>query len=1078
MTGNEENGPLAWMAKNRIASNVLMLILVVGGVVTLGTGIKQEVFPEVELEQIVVTVPYPGASPAEVEQAIVLVVEEAVQGVDGVKDVRSVAAEGSATVILQLLLGSDTRQAFSDVKSVVGRISSFPADAERPNVRLVSTRRQVISLVLYGDVAETTLRSAANRTRDALLRDERITSVELSGVRPLEISVEVPQASLRKHGLTLTGIARRIREASVELPGGALQTESGELLLRTAERRDQGPEFADIVVLSRPDGSRVRVRDIAQVKDGFRDNHQNATFNGKPAAMINVFRVGDQTPLEIAAAVKEHVSELKRRLPKGLGVATWVDRSEMYEGRIELLLDNALIGLLLVLLILGLFLQARLAFWVTLGIPVSFAGSLLLFPIADVSINMLSLFGFILALGMVVDDAIVVGEAIYKHRADGKPRLQAAIDGAREVAKPVVFSVLTTCVAFMPMLFVPGVAGKFFRVVPLVVISVLLMSLAESLFVLPAHLSHPMPWLLRVVLAPYLCLMQLLAKLDMPRRLERHVQRVYAPLLAKVLDWRYFTVSAGVALFILTAGFAIGRVPLRFIPNLEGDLITVQLRMPPGTPAWDTERAANRVASSARLIMEVERANSKDLLGVSRGLFTQVGARVSVGPDSNGPAGKEGSHLATVMVYLVDADDRDIATDEFVRRWRTVAGEIAGVESMVFSHGEGIRAGRPIHIDLMHDDVDTLETAAIRLARDISVYRGLGDIESGVARGKEQLDFRLTDLGRSQGLTELDLARQVRGAFFGAEAVRQQRGRDEVRTYVRLPLEERRSLYNVQRLMVRTPAGGEMPVARAADVTRGRAHTVIHRSNGRRTIAVTAGLAHERANAGSITGSILENELAKLLAAVPGLEYRPGGELERQADAMGSLFIGFVMAHIVMFSILAVAFRSYLQPLLVMSAIPFGMIGAVWGHALMGVEISLVSLMGLVALSGVVCNDSLILIDAVNQNREAGMAPIDAVIRGCTRRFRPIVLTSLTTFFGLAPIILEKSAQASFLVPMAVSLGFGILAATFIMLLIVPSCYLILEDLIAATRSVATHLRERPTIIPAPIRNVSSHAAE
>ena len=1071
-------GPLAWMAENRIAANVLMLVFVAGGVIALGTSIKQEVFPEVALEQVVVTVPYPGASPAEVENAIVLAVEEAVQGVDGVKDIRSVASEGSATVVVQLLLDVDRRQALSDVESVVGRITSFPADAERPNIRLLSTRRQVISLVLYGDVEETILRTVASRARDDLLQDRRITSVELSGIRPLEISIEVPQANLRKHGLTLSDIAQRIRSASVELSGGSLRTEAGEVLLRTNERKESGREFGDIVVRSGPDGSRVRVRDIAQVRDGLRENDLQATFDGQPAAMINVFRVGDQTPLEVAAAVKEHVSALKRQLPAGLDVATWVDRSEMYEGRIDLLLDNAIIGLLLVLVTLGLFLQARLAFWVTLGIPVSIAGSLLLFPIADVSINMLSLFGFILALGMVVDDAIVVGESVYKHRADGKPYLRAAIDGAREVAKPVIFSIVTTCVAFMPMLFVPGAAGKFFRVVPVVVIAVLIASLVESLFVLPAHLSHAMPWWLRVVLAPYLWLMDRLANLDMPGRLERHVKGFYAPFLAKVLDWRYFTVALGVSILILTVGFAIGRVPLSFIPTLEGDLVTVQMRMPPGTPAWDTERAANRIASAARLIAETERANSKDPKGVSRGLFTQVGAKASVGADSNGPASKVGSHLATVMVYLVDADDRDIQTDEFVRRWRAAVGEVPGVESMVFSYGDGIQAGRPIHIELMHGDMATLEAAALHLARDISVYSGLGDIESGVSRGKDQLDFQLTALGLAHGLTEIELARQVRGALFGAEAVRQQRGRDEIRAYVRLPREERRSLYDVQQLVVRTPVGGEMPVAQAARVTRGRAYTAIRRSNGRRSIAVTAGLAHGGANAGSIMGSILERELTPLLAKVPELQFRLGGELERQADAMASLLIGFIVAQIVMFSILAVAFRSYLQPLLVMSAIPFGMIGAVWGHAVMGVDINLVSLMGLVALSGVVCNDSLILIDAVNQHRNAGMNPTEALIAGCTRRFRPIVLTSLTTFFGLLPIIVEKSAQASFLVPMAVSLGFGILAATLIMLLIVPACYLILEDFVANATDMAAELHERPILIPAAIHDLARDAAE
>jgi len=1052
------------MAKNGIAANMTMLILVIGGLATLASSIKQEVFPEVDLDEIMVIVAYPGASPQEVEQGVVLAVEEAVQGIDGVKEVLSEATEGAAQVKIKLLLGTDKRRALNDIKSEVDRVSSFPADAERPTVSLMSNRQQVMSLVLYGDVEEAVLRSVAESARRQLLLDDRITNVELAGVRPPEISIEVPQANLRKHSLTLSEIAGRVRAASVELGGGSLQTEGGEVSLRTTERRETGQAFADIVVLSRPDGSRVRVRDIAQVKDGFRENHQRATFNGQPAAMIHVFRVGDQTPLQMAAAVKEHAARLKQHLPEAVSVATWVDRSEMYEGRVDLLLKNAAIGLVLVLLILGLFLQARLAFWVTLGIPISFAGSLLLFPTANVSINMLSLFGFILALGMVVDDAIVVGEAIYKQRADGKPRLDAAIGGVTEVAKPVIFSVLTTCVAFMPMLFVPGVAGKFFRVVPVVVIAVLIMSLVESLLILPAHLSHTMPWWLRFILFPYLWLMERLLKLNIPRRLERHIRHFYSPILTKALTWRYFTVAAGVAFLVLTLGYALGRVPITFLPKIEGGLVAVELRMYSGTPASETDRITNQVATAGSAILEAERPNSKDMKGISRGLFTQTGFTVSTGPDVTR---KEGGHLAMVQVYLVDSHDRDITTVEFVRKWRKAVGEIPGIDSMVFVYGDGINAGQPIHIELMHDDIETLHAAAQRLAGELGSYSGLGDIESGVMQGKEQLDFHLTDAGLAQGLTELDLARQVRSAFFGAEAVRQQRDRDEVRVYVRLPLEERQSLYNVEQLVVRTPAGGEMPVEQAATVNRGQAYTVIHRSNGRRSIGVTAGLADKSANAGTIMASIRKNEIVGLLADVPGLTFRLGGELERQADAMGSLFIGFGVALIAMLSILAVAFRSYLQPLLVMSAIPFGVVGAVWGHALMGLDISLISLMGIVALSGVVCNDSLILIDAININREAGMPLASSIVQGCARRFRPVLLTSLTTFFGLAPMIMETSVQALFLVPMAVSLGFGILGATFIILLIVPCCYMIMEDVLARGESyIGAHVKDRPTFIP------------
>jgi multidrug efflux pump subunit AcrB len=1070
---DRERGPIAWMAKNGVAANVLMIVLIVGGLVTLASTIKQEVFPEVEMDVVSTLVSYPGASPAEVEQAVILAVEEAVRGVDGVKKVTSTAMEGSGTINVELLLGADKDRALNDVKSAIDRITSFPEDVERPTVSLISNRQQVISLVLYGDTDEATLRAVAENSRRQLLRDPRITYVELSGIRPLEISIEVPQAQLRKHGLTLDEIAARVRAASVELPGGGVKTEAGEVLLRTTERRDRGDEFGDIILKSRPDGSQVRVRDGADVKDGFREIDKEATYNGKRAVMINVFRVGNETPLTVSAAANEYVAKLRAELPEGLNAATWFDTAEMFEGRLDLLITNARIGLILVLMTLGLFLEGRLAFWVTLGIPISFCGALLLFPAVDVSINMISLFAFIITLGMVVDDAIVVGEAVYKLRSEGKGRLEAAIGGAKEVAQPVIFAILTSCFAFAPMLFVPGVMGKFFRVVPIVVIAVLMISLVESLLILPAHLAHPMPFWLRVVLAPYLWVMRVIGKLDVPHRLQHHVAHTYVPILERALKWRYFTIAAGVAILLATAGYVAGRIPFTFLPKVEGDLITAHLKMPVGTPVSETERVADQIAAVAQSIIDDQDAE-RDGPTISRGLYEEVGAMTALEASPDGPAATEASHYATVMAYLVEAGERDINTQQFVQEWRERLGEIPGIESLTYSYQVGVETGKPIDIQLIHDDVPTLEAAAERLADEIASYSGLRDIDSGVTKGKEQIDFRLTDAAQARGLTEFELARQVRAAFFGAEAVRQQRGRDEVRVYVRLPLQERQSLYNVEELVVRTPGGGEMPLSQAAVVQRGQAYTVIKRTDGRRNISVTADVASEDDNANEIVGQIRQRELAQLLADIPGLAYSLGGEQERQAETMGALGMGYVLALIVMFSTLAIVFRSYGQPLLVMSAIPFGMVGAVWGHVAMGwflwdsVSLSLMSMMGIIALSGVVVNDSLILIVAINRFREQGMGLWEAVVSGAARRFRPILLTSLTTFFGLAPMILETSVQARFLVPMAVSLGFGVLAATFIMLLIVPCSYIILEDLRRGASNVFARLRGRPTLPPPP----------
>ncbi len=1073
-------GPIAWMANNAVASNVLMIVLIVGGLVTLASGIKQEVFPEVEMDVVSTQVTYPGASPAEVEQAVILAVEEAVRGVDGVKKVTSTAMEGAGTVNVELILGADKDRALNDVKSAIDRITSFPEDVERPTVSLLSNRQQVISLVIYGETDEATLRAVAENSRRELLRDSRITYVELSGIRPLEISIEVPQAQLRKHGLTLDEIAARVRAASVELPGGGVKTNSGEILLRTTERRDRGTEFGDILLKSEADGSQVRVRDIGKVRDGFREIDKEATFNGKRAVMINVFRVGTETPLTVSAAAKEYVEKLHDDLPQGLFAATWFDTAEMYEGRLDLLINNARIGLILVLLTLGLFLEGRLAFWVTLGIPISFCGSLLLFPVADVSINMISLFAFIITLGMVVDDAIVVGESVYKQRTDGKGRLEAAIGGAKEVAQPVIFAILTSCFAFAPMLAVPGVMGKFFRVIPIVVIAVLMISLIESLLILPAHLSHPMPYWLRVVLSPYLWLMRVIGKLDMPHRLQHHITHTYVPILERALRWRYFTIAAGVAILLATIGYVAGRIPFTFLPKVEGDLITAHLKMPVGTPVSETERIADHIAGTAQSIMDEQREKN-DGETISRGLYEEVGAMTALEASPDGPGMTEGSHYATVMAYLVDPKDRELNTMKFVQRWREEIGEIPGIDSLTFAYEVGVQTGKPVDIQLIHDDVLTLEAAAERLAAEITSYSGLSDIDSGVTKGKEQIDFRLTEAAQARGLTEFELARQVRAAFFGSEAVRQQRGRDEVRVYVRLPLAERQSLYNVEELVIRTPGGGEMPLSQSAIIDRGQAYTVIRRTDGRRNISVTADVASEDANANEIVAKIRERELPQLLADIPGLAYSLGGEQERQAETMGALGLGYLLALIVMYSTLAIVFRSYGQPLLVMSAIPFGMVGAVWGHVAMGwflwdtVSLSLMSMMGVIALSGVVVNDSLILIVAINRYREEGMGLWEAVVAGSARRFRPILLTSLTTFFGLAPMILETSVQARFLVPMAVSLGFGVLAATMIMLLIVPCSYLILEDAQRNAGNLFARLRGRPTV-PPPLATVPSEA--
>ena len=1030
-------GPLAWMAQNMVASNLLMAMFILGGLLMIPR-IKQEVFPEITLDTVSVSIVYPGASPAEVEQGTVLAIEEAIRGVDGIKKVTSTANESSAAVNAELLLSADKEQAYNDIKGEIDRITSFPEDAEKPSVSLVSTRREVISLVLYGDQDEWTLKRFAEQVREDLLTDPDITVVEIEGIRQPEISIEVSQENLRRYNLTIEQVAGAVRLASIELPGGGIKTRAGEVLLRTNERRLDGDEFHDIIVLSQRDGTQVRLGDIATIKDGFQESDEELYFNGQRAARITVFRVGEQTPIEVSDAVKGYIDENASSLPPGLEYALWNDQSEIYRARIDLLLRNAFQGLILVLLVLGLFLELRLAFWVTLGIPISFLGAMFLMPGIDVSLNMISLFAFILTLGIVVDDAIVVGEAVFKHRKDGMGHLDAAIAGVREVGGPVIFSVLTTVFAFSPLLIVPGVMGKFFKVIPLVVIPILLISLVESLLILPAHLSHGKPPSQRGFFGAVNR-----AQAKFGDGLEWAVEKFYQPSVAVAIKQRYLTLAISLGMLILTVGLiGGGLVKFTFFPKIEGDVIRTSVELPFGANAEDTRAAMMKIVEGAQQTLTEQTGGEK----ISRGVLAQLGSTPR-GGGPRGGTGSSGSHLAGVEIFLVDAGERDVTTAQFAERWREVVGAIPGVDNLSFSYDIGPGSGGAIEVELSHTDIEVLEAAAADLAVRLEDYNGVIEINDGFAAGKEQLDFKLKPAARTLGLTQTDLARQVRNAFYGAEAVRQQRGRDEVRVFVRRPFEERTSEYDIETLLLRTNAGGEIPLGQAAEVVRGRSYTSINRQDGRRLVRVTADVDTKVTTANLVVSDLKTQVLDDLISKYPGLRWDMGGQQRDQAESFGALGNGFLLALIAMFGLMAVAFRSYIQPLIIMFSIPFGIVGAVLGHLVMGYSLSFMSMMGIVALSGVVVNDSLVLVDAINSYRRGGMGLSEAVIAGGVRRFRPIMLTTLTTFFGLAPMISETSVQARFLIPMALSLGFGILFVTFIALILVPTLYMIIEDL-------------------------------
>jgi multidrug efflux pump subunit AcrB len=1030
------SGFLAYMADNAVAANLLMLLFLVGGLLMVPQ-VRQEVFPEAAPDIVTVTVAYPGASPAEVEQGVILAIEQALQGIDGVKRITATASESIGNVTVELLTGTDKNVATADVKNAVDRVTSFPLDAEEPIVSLLNPREENISVIVYGDVEESVLRHWAYEIRDDLLQAPEISDAEVTEVRPLEISIEVPQEQLRQHNLTLDAVANAVRSASVEVPGGGLRTPSGEVLVRVTERRNRGSEFETIVVASEPGGAEVVLGDIAEVVDGFRETDQAASYNGLPAARVRVYRSGDETPIDVTNAVTTYIAANTQRLPTGVEIALWNDGSEVFKDRIQLLLKNAYFGLILVLLLLGLFLEIRLAFWVTLGIPISFLGSILLMPTLDVSFNMISLFAFILTLGIVVDDAIVVGEAIYNKQQEGLEGLDAAIAGVREVAAPVIFAVLTTVIAFIPMLYVPGVSGKFMRNVPLIVIAVFALSLVESLLILPAHLAHGSKKRPGGFLGAVSFLQRKFGDF-----FDTTVARVMPILLRPVYAYRYASIAAGLGILIVAVStVAAGLIQFTFLPKVEGDEITVNLRLPYGTPVATTRQWTERFVEVANEIMDEN--GGSDLIG--EGIYASVGS---------GTQGT-GSHLTFVSVELVPIDQRGITAAQFAAQWRERVGEIPGAEVLSFAFSTGPSAGAPISIRLSHSDTVVLEQAAERLAGYLAdTYQGVTDIDSGVSPGKEQLDFTLRHEARTLGVTEQMLASQLRGAFFGVEAARQQRGRDELRVYVRRPERERSSEYFLDTMLIQTPLGGELPLYLAADVHRSQAYTSIVRQDGRRVITVTADVDEQQTNANTVIADLSETFQAQLLADTPGLRWEVGGEQEEQGEVMASLARGLGMALLAMYALIAVAFRSYLQPLIIMVAIPFGVVGALAGHLLMGYSVSLLSMFGIVALAGVVVNDTILLITTVNTNREHGMSVIDACIQGSTRRFRPILMTSLTTFLGLMPMLLETSVQARFLIPMAISLGFGVLFVTPIALIIAPCMYIVIDDVVRAARWV------------------------
>ena len=1049
---------VTWFAKNTVAANLLMLILVVGGLITLPT-IKKEIFPSFGMDIIIVSVIYPGAAPEEVEESICLPIEEAIEDLEGIDKISSVAGESNGRVTVEIGTNADSRKVLEDIKTRVDAIDTFPDEAERPLVTELMNKNQVINIAVSGQTDEVTLKKLGQKIRDEITDLPGITQVTLVNARPYEITIELSEENMRQYGVTFDEISRSIRRSSLDLPGGIIKTKGGEVLLRIKKQAYVGSDFEDIVIRTRPDGTRLKLGNVAKVIDGFTEVDKLTLFNGQPAVNIQVFRVGDQSVLEVAETVKEYLHKAQARMPAGISLTSWQDNSLVFKSRLDLLKRNGIMGFILVFIILMLFLRFKLAFWVSIGIPISFLGAIWMMPSMDVSINMLSLFAFILVLGIVVDDAIIVGESIYTHQRQGKKGIQASIDGVREVSIPVIFAVLTTMAAFFPMMMLPGYMGVIWRIIPAVIIPCLFFSLVESQLVLPAHLSHFDPdkdkksrnrfvkgWLA--------------FQGTFSNGLELFIERFYRPALKWTLNKRYLTLSIALTALILTVGYVkSGRLKLIFFPAVEADFIVASLNMPQGTPVEVTAEAIRKIEQAAlrlRAEFKVTVENGKEE-SVIKHVISSVGEQPMAAIRKRGAGARadlaSDPHLGEIFVELQPAEKRDVSSETIAQRWRELTGPIPAAKDLNFT-ASLLDTGTPLNFQLSTYDLDELQEAAEELKDRLGEYAGVFDISDSYEGGKKEIKFMIKPSAEALGISMSNLARQIRQGFYGDEAQQIQRGRDDVKVMVRYPLATRQSEGDVENMMIRTLTGDEVPLSEVASVSYGRGYASIQRTDRKRTINITADLDKSKEDASTIKDEIVTSFLPKLTAKYPNLSYTVEGEQKEMMETMDALFSKFIMALFIIFVLMAIPFRSYVQPAIVMLAIPFGLIGAIIAHVVFGMDLSIMSMLGLVALTGVVVNDSLVLVTYINRKRESGQSLIDAVRNAGAVRFRPIILTSLTTFGGLTPLMLEKSMQAKFLVPMAVSLAFGVLFATSVTLFIVPSVYVILEDIKSALRRI------------------------
>ena len=1024
---------IAWFARNHVVANLLMATILFGGLYSMTSNVPLEIFPRVELDVVQVSMGLPGATPEDMEQSIAIRIEEAVEDLEGIDNIFSQSDEGFASVSIEIASGYDVRELQEDIKARVDAITTFPLDAEAPVISRAERRQEVITVTVSGPFSEQEIHEYAEIVRNDLLRIRGITQVSLEAVRSYEIALEIPRDRLREYGLTLQDIARAVGESSLDLSAGSLRTTGGDILLRSQGQAYRQDEFERIVIKTHPDGTILRLGDLAEVRDDYDETPFLSRYNGQPVAVVEVYRVGKQSAIAVADRVKAYIARQQPLLPKDMELGYWDDDSKVVKNRLSTLIRSALQGGALVLLMLALFLRPQVAFWVFVGIPVSFMGAFLLMPVFDVTLNIISLFAFIMVLGIVVDDGIVTGENFYRRLEQGEDSLEAAIFGTREVAVPVTFGILTTMAAFLPMALVEGELVAIIEQIPLVVIPMLIFALIESKLVLPAHLKRirlPSPERANVGIFNRV-------QRGVSSRFEYFVKQRYRPLLEYCLRRRYTAVAFFVGLLLLVIALVMnGWMRITFFPTVQSETATASLAMPAGTAFAVINRDIGRIEAEAEKLRDKYQDPE-----IGKSIVMNI-LTIAGGASASG----------AVRMELVPPEERSlqITSTELVQEWRTAVGEIPGAESIQY-RSQLLNIGEPIAVRLLGSDLDILRQAALQVRGRLSTYPGVFDIADNLSDGKEELQVELRPEGYALGLSRRDIAVQLRQAFYGYEVQRVQRGRDDIRVKVRFPQEQRRSVADIEEMLITAPGGRRVPLSHVATLYPDTGPALIRRVNRSRTVDITADIDKSNVNIASLVTD-LDPWLKDLISQYPGMRYEFQGEINAQSETFFSLGLGFLFTLFMIYCLLAVPLKSYIQPLIVMSVIPFSIIGAIGGHWLMGKDLSFMSFLGLLALVGVVVNDSLVLVDFINQRRQADKPIEQIVVRAGVIRARPVMLTSITTFMGLLPLLFEKSTQAQFLIPMAISLGFGILFASLITLFLIPICYLAIEDAKSAWR--------------------------